>query len=119
MKEKYDQMVNALFMNMYTLSKEDGEIYLYNFNRKDSRHWAAIHIASLLKDISGRKLAVNTSLLNYLWIKWKFPKLKGIKRTKKANINIEKEVAHIERTYEAEGHFSNIYRDYYHFTDRK
>ena len=117
--EKNDQMVNALMINMLTLSKTEKEICLYNFNRKDSRHWAAIHVASLLRDITGLKLSVNTSLFNYFWIKWKFKKIKKIKRTKSANVNIEKEVAHIERSYEAEGQFSNIYRDYYHFTDRR
>ena len=119
-KEKVmDGLVNALLTNLITLTKEDREIYLFNYNRKDSRHWAAIHISSLLREISGTKVYLNCSLVDYLWMKWKFKKIKGIKRTKKANVDIENELSHIENANNMKGIYSDIYRAYYHFTDRK
>ncbi len=118
MDNKYDQMVNALMINMYSLGKEEGEVCLYNFNRYDPRHLAAIHIASMLKDIMGIKISVKTSLFNYLWMKWKFKKIHNIGRGKKGNVDIEKELHHIEKTYEATNRFADIYKEYYFYTDR-
>ena len=119
LEKKMDGLVYALTSNFYTLAKEDNEMYLLNFNRKDSRHWAAIHVASIVRDVLGLKLYVNCSLIDYLWIKWKFKSIKKIKRTKKANIDIEQELSNLEKANDAKGIFSDIYRYNYHYTDRK
>ena len=119
LEKKMDGLVYALTSNFYTLAKEDKEMYLFNFNRKDSRHWSAIHVASIVRDVLGLRLYVNCSLIDYLWIKWKFKGIKKIKRTKKANIDIEQELSNLEKANEAKGIFSDIYRYNYHYTDRK
>ena len=119
LEKKMDGLAFGLSANFYSRAKDDGEIYLFNFNRKDSRHWAAIHIASIIRDTMGLNVYINCSLIDYLWIKWKFKAIKKIKRTKKANIDIEQEISHLENLNNAKGIFSDIYRYYYHFTDRK
>lgn len=118
-EKQLDNMIVSLMANFTTLSKQDGEICLYHFNRYDPRHLAAVHIASVLRDVTGIPVKINTSIFVYLWIKWKFPKIKGIKRTNKSNIDVEKEVSHVEEAYNATGRFAVIYRDYYSFTDKK
>jgi len=119
LERKMDGLAFALSSNFYTLAKEDKEMYLFNFNRKDSRHWAAIHIASIIRDTIGLKLYVNCSLIDYLWIKWKFKAIKKVKRTKKANIDIEQELSNLENANNVKGIFSDIYRYYYSYADRK
>ena len=118
MDNKYDQMVNALMINMYSLAKEDGEIRLYNFNRYDPRHLAAVHVASTLRDVMGLNIAIKTSWIGYFWVKWKFKKIRNIKKARKENIDIEKEIHHIEKTFEATNRFVDIYKEYYSYMDR-
>lgn len=112
-----DQMANALLINMYSRAKEDGEIYLYNFNRKSSAHLAAVHIAFMLRDVMGLDIYINTSLFNYLWLKWKLKNIKGIKRTKRRNVNLDTEIEYVEKSYNA-SLFTKIYEEYYHSLDR-
>lgn len=115
---KADDLVNTAVINLFTLGKETNELNLFNFNRRDPRHLALIHITSLVKDIAGYKVSVHGSFITYLWIKWKFRKLKGIGNTKKATVDMEDFIKHIEDAYEAPNAFSHIYRDYYSFNDR-
>lgn len=115
---KLDDLVNTAVINLFTLGKETNELNLFNFNRKDPRHWALIHIASLVRDIAGYKLNIHGSIIDWVWIKWKFRKLKGIKKTKKATVDVEDFVKHVEDAYDAPNMFSRIYRDYYGFNDR-
>lgn len=117
--KELDNMIYSLVANYITLGKNDKALNLSNFNKKDSRHLAAIHVASLVRDMIGYDLRINTSFMNYLWIKWKFKNIKGIKRTKNFNIDIEEEVKHIEDAYSAPDLFSKIYRTYYRYSDRK
>lgn len=120
MEEKeLDGMIYGLLANFLTLSKEKGELDLYNFNKRDPRHLAAFHVASLLREMTGLPVRINTSLIDYLWIKWKFKTITNIKRTRKANIDVEKEIKHIEDANNLENGFFSVYKTYYEFSDRK
>lgn len=115
---KSDDLVNTAVINLFTLGKETNELNIFNFNRKDPRHLALVHIATLVRDIAGYSVGIHGSFIDLIWVKWKFKKLKGIKKTRKATVNAEEVVKHIEDAYDAPNAFSRIYRDYYSFNDR-
>lgn len=108
-----DQMINTAVVNLFTLSKKDNnELNLYNFDRTQKRHLAMLRIASIVRDLTGCDVKINTSLFNYFLIKRKL-KMKWLKRTKKKSIDIEKEAKHIEEAYKFESDFVEIYQEYY------
>lgn len=118
MENTNDKMLYTLAINLFTLGKDEKELNIFNFNKKDSRHWALIHAASSVRDITGFSVKLNVSFFTYLWAKWKFKNIKGIKRTKKANVDAEDVVAHVEKAYEVDRGFSKIYKEYYRNSDR-
>lgn len=46
---KYDLILNTLFINLYTLSKDKGKIELKGFNITNEAHWVILNIANNLK----------------------------------------------------------------------
>ena len=109
----YDKVLNTLYINLYTLSKDSNIIELKNFNYKNKAHLVVLKVASILASLCNKKIKCNISFLNYLYIK-KFYKNIKIKRGKHFSIDKDCDtlISDIEQYYE-KGIFEKIYKEYY------
>ena len=72
---KYDEIINITMVNLYTLSKEKGEIIISDFDRKNKDHLFVIRVALMAKDIYGFPLKMRCSFWNWIILNWKKRKL--------------------------------------------
>jgi len=120
--KKLDMIMNIAVVNLYTLGKEKKKVCFYNFNRKDKRHLACLHIADLERQLFGFEFKIKVGLWDYVLTRWKI-KCKWLKRNSKpteeyAMVDIGDFVAHIENANHMFGSFSEIYSNYFRGLDR-
>lgn len=120
--QELDRIMNAAMINLYTLGKANKKICFYNFNRKDERHLACLHIADLEGQLFSYKFKIKTGILDYALIRWK-TKYKWLKRDTKpskeyALVDVEDFIAHIERANELPNAFAKLYTEYFKRYDR-
>lgn len=72
---QYDEIINITMANIYTLSKDSGNIVISNFDRKNKDHLFILRVALLAKDIYGFPLKLKTGFWNWLILNWKMRKL--------------------------------------------
>lgn len=113
-----ESAVYTATINLFTLGKQEKELNIYAFNRRDPGCAALLHIASIVRDLVGYKIRVNCSLIDFLWIKWKFKTIKGLKLTKEQNVNAKVFIDDIEQAYKQPGIFKEIYKEFYQESDR-
>lgn len=88
----YDQAINALMINIYTLTKDKREIVLSDINPKDKNHLLILRVALIAKDVYDFPLKIKTNFWNWLTLNWKMRKMSyHIPREKdqEENVNIE------------------------------
>lgn len=88
----YDQAINALMINIYTLTKDKREIVLSDINPKDKNHLLILRVALIAKDVYDFPLKIKTNFWNWLALNWKMRKMSyHIPREKdqEENVNIE------------------------------
>lgn len=73
--DKYDEIINITMVNLYTLTKEKGEIIISDFDRKNRDHLFVIRVALMAKDIYGFPLKMRCSFWNWIVLNWKMRKL--------------------------------------------
>ena len=73
--DKYDEIINITLVNLYTLSKEKGEIILSGINRFNKDHLYVLRVALIAKDVYGFPLKIRTSFWNWLCLNWRMRKL--------------------------------------------
>ena len=73
--DKYDEIINITMVNLYTLTKEKGEIILSDFDRKNKDHLFVIRVALMAKDVYGFPLKTRCSFWNWIILNWKMRKL--------------------------------------------
>lgn len=73
--DKYDEIINITMVNLYTLTKEKGEIIVSDFDRKNRDHLFVIRVALMAKDIYGFPLKMRSSFWNWIILNWKMRKL--------------------------------------------
>ena len=73
--DKYDEIINITMINMYTLSKDKGEIVLSGINRKDRNHLYILRVALLAKDVYNFPLKIQTGFWNWLCLNWRMRRL--------------------------------------------
>lgn len=110
---QYDIVLNVLYTNLFTLSKEDKIIKLKNFIPKNHSHQVILKIANILATYSDRQIYIDISLFQKLkmrlhGIKTRFKCKPNLTATKTCNDIIED----IEKYYET-GIFEKIYKEYY------
>ena len=110
---QYDTVLNVLYINLFTLSKEDNLIKLKNFVPENHAHQIILRISNILATHSNRQILVDISL----WQKIKM-RLHGVKAQFKCKKNLCAEktcneiIEDIEQYYES-GIFEKIYKEYY------
>ena len=72
---KYDEIINITMVNLYTLTKEKGEIIISDFDRKNRDHLFIIRVALMAKDIYGFPLKMRCSFWSWIILNWKMRKL--------------------------------------------
>lgn len=117
---KYDEVINIIMVNLYTLSKDDKKIVLSGLDRKNRDHLLILRVALMAKDIYNYPLSLKIGFWDSLILNWKMRKLsRRIPREKEldSEINIPKMLEFMYppvREYIGEDFkFSNIYNAFY------
>lgn len=72
---KYDEIINITMVNLYSLSKEKGEIILSGIDRHNKDHLYVLRIALIAKDVYNFPLKIRTDFWNWLILNWRMRKL--------------------------------------------
>lgn len=72
---KYDEIINITMVNLYTLSKDKGEIILSDIDRNNKDHLFILRVALMAKDIYNFPLKLRTNFWNWLILNWRMRKL--------------------------------------------
>jgi hypothetical protein len=91
MNEEYqnlDKIINAAFVNLYTISKRDNTIYFSNINLNNDKHWALLNIiVSYCNIIEPCTICLKMPFFEFIKLRLKF-KYKKFKRCTKDNIKM-------------------------------
>ena len=117
---KYDEVINIIMVNLYTLSKNSEKIVLSGIDRKNKDHLLVLRVALMAKDIYNFPLSLRIGFWDSLILNWKMRKLsRRIPRSKETGgaINVPEllEFMYIPiRQYLGEYfEFGNIYSAFY------
>lgn len=69
--KKYDEIVNKLFINIYSLSKDKPAIIMEEFDPNNKTCLLFFEVAILSGSTFGKEVKVKCSWLSYLWFKLK------------------------------------------------
>ena len=72
---KYDEVINIIMVNLYTLSKNNERIVLSNLDRKNRDHLLILRVALMAKDIYNFPLSLRIGFWDSLILNWKMRKL--------------------------------------------
>lgn len=118
--DKYDQAINATMVNLYTLSKEKGEIILENIDRNNKNHLLILRVAMIAKDVYNFQLKLKTNFWNWIVLNWRMHKLSRFVRREResvANVNVDALVNFmtpvLQKAIEEDFNFSDIYNAFY------
>lgn len=114
--QTFDNMLNAVVINLYTISKEDGIIKLANFNLKNKKHYILLNSAIFMSQSMERQIHIGVSFWQYIKIRLKWPNfyIKRVKNLK--DFDCTDFMEHIEQANNYPNAFLEIYDLYY---DRK
>lgn len=109
----YDQIISATLTNIYTLSKEQKEIVLNNFNPKDKNHLYFLEVAKVASQMFKMPLSLNLSYFNFLKIRFK-KKYKGITRKNCFGIDITEVLSFMTKAIKIDPNiYTEIHKEYY------
>ena len=72
---KYDEVINIIMVNLYTLSKNSEKIVLSGIDRKNRDHLLVLRVALMAKDIYNFPLSLRIGFWDSLILNWKMRKL--------------------------------------------
>lgn len=88
--DKYDQTINAIMINIYTLTKEKGQIILENIDRNDKSHLLILRVAMIAKDVYNFQLKLETGFWNWVVLNWRMRKLsRFVHRERESDANVD------------------------------
>lgn len=70
--EFLDKLVNVAFLNLNTISKDDGIIRFSDVRYKDEKHWAMLNIINLACQILKREAYLDMPLIQYWKVRLRF-----------------------------------------------
>jgi hypothetical protein len=83
--DKYDQAINIVMVNIYTLTKEKGQIILENIDRNNKDHLLILRVAMIAKDVYNFRLKLKTEFWNWVALNWRMRKLSRFVRREREN----------------------------------
>lgn len=121
--KELDALTNVAFINFFTVGKETKKILLTNFDIKDSRHLACLHIAKLVKDIYEYEFYLDSDIFTYWKLNRKCKTKNWLKRpnkklTKYCTVDVEDFISHIENANNIPLGFVKVYYEYFKGSDR-
>lgn len=72
---KYDEVINIIMVNLYTLSKDNKKIILSEIDRKNKDHLLILRVALMAKDVYSFPLYLNINQWDSLILNWRMRKL--------------------------------------------
>jgi hypothetical protein len=111
-----DNALSVLMINIYSLSKDEKQIIISNYDDKKYSHKCFLVMASYVQTLDGYPIVFQKSLIPYLFLKIKYGKKYNIQRAKKnkISINVEEQIKHIEKYFELnEEIYKQIYKNYF------
>ena len=118
--DKYDQAINVVMVNIYTLTKEKGQIILENIDRNNKDHLLILRVAMIAKDIYNFQLKLKTGFWNSVVLNWRMRKLsRFVRRERESDANvdvnalIEFMTPALREAIEEDFCFGNIYDAFY------
>ena len=116
----YDQAINAVLVNIYTLTKNNGQIILSDIDRKDKNHLLILRVALMAKDIYNFPLSIKTNFWQWAMLNWRMRKLTRIvprEKDKETNVNIQELIDFmtpvLKQAIDEDFEFANIYEAFY------
>ena len=79
-------------VNIYTLTKEKGQIILENIDRNNKDHLLILRVAMIAKDVYNFQLKLKTGFWNWVVLNWRMRKLSRFVRREResdANVNVD------------------------------
>ena len=117
---KYDEVINIIMVNLYTLSKDSRKIVLSGLDRKNRDHLLILRVALMAKDIYNYPLSLKIGFWDSLILNWKMRKLsRRVPREKKLDNEIsipellEFMYPPVKEYIGEDFKFSNIYNAFY------
>lgn len=118
--DKYDQAINVVMVNIYTLTKEKGQIILENIDKNNKDHLLILRVAMIAKDVYNFQLKLKTGFWNWAALNWRMRKLSRFVRRERendANVDakalIEFMTPVLREAIEEDFCFGNIYDAFY------
>ena len=73
--KQYDEIINVIMVNLYSLSKEKGKIILSNLDKRNRDHLLILRVALIAKDVYNFPLFLNVKWWDSLALNWRMRKL--------------------------------------------
>lgn len=81
--KQYDEIINVIMVNLYSLSKEKGKIILSNLDKRNRDHLLILRVALIAKDVYNFPLFLNVKWWDSLVLNWRMRRLsRRVPRTK-------------------------------------
>jgi hypothetical protein len=118
--DKYDQAINVVMVNIYTLTKEKGQIILENIDRNNKDHLLILRVAMIAKDVYNFQLKLKTGFWNWVVLNWRMRKLsRFVRRERESDANVDAKALIefmtpvLREAIEEDFCFGNIYDAFY------
>ena len=83
--DQYDEIINVIMVNLYSLSKEKGKIILSDLDKRNRDHLLILRVALIAKDVYNFPLFLNVNWWDALVLNWRMRKLsRRVPRAKEA-----------------------------------
>jgi hypothetical protein len=87
---KYDQAINITMVNIYSLTKEKGQIILENIDKNNKDHLLILRVAMIAKDVYNFQLKLKTGFWDWIALNWRMRKLsRFVPRERKSDANVD------------------------------
>lgn len=121
--KELDTLTNIAFINFFTVGKHTKKILLTNFDIKNSRHLACLHIAKLVRDMYEYEFYLDSNIFTYWKLNKKCRVKKWLKRpsrklTEYSTVDVEDFISHIENANNLPLGFVKVYYEYFKGFDK-
>lgn len=120
--QKYDRMVQATLINIYTMSKDDNKVILVNFDPKTDTDKCVVEIAKISQSLWNFDIEVDLPLFKFLMfkIKNKDARVKRYKKYSEKKVDVQELKMFVSKAYvETTMIYKKIYDTYYNPKTRK
>lgn len=120
--QKYDRMVQATLINIYTMSKDNDKVILVNFDPKIDTDKCVIEIAKISQSLWNFDIEVDLPLFKFLMfkIKNKDARIKRYKKYSEKKVDVQELKMFVSKAYvETTMVYKEIYDTYYNPKTRK